>query len=93
MESAMESTGVYWIPVYEVLEDAGLEVIVTNAREARAVPSRKSDADCYSACMLAVFCGPVFVRAGRSRRYARTCGLEKGIWITLPPISSICRRH
>jgi transposase len=40
---AMESTGVYWIPAYEVLEDAGLEVIVTNAREARAVPGRKSD--------------------------------------------------
>jgi len=39
----MESTGVYWVPVYEVLEDRGLEVIVANAREARAVPGRKSD--------------------------------------------------
>lgn len=40
---AMESTGVYWIPVYEVLEGRGLEVIVANAREARHVPGRKSD--------------------------------------------------
>src|SRR5678815_291649 len=40
---AMESTGVYWVPVYEVLEDRGLEVIVANARDARAVPGRKSD--------------------------------------------------
>ena len=40
---AMESTGVYWVPVYEVLEDRGIEVIVANAREARAVPGRKSD--------------------------------------------------
>lgn len=40
---AMESTGVYWVPVYEVLESRGLEVIVANAREARAVPGRKSD--------------------------------------------------
>ena len=40
---AMESTGVYWVPVFEVLEGRGLEVIVTNAREARAVPGRKSD--------------------------------------------------
>ena len=40
---ALESTGVYWVPVYEVLEDRGLEVIVANAREARAVPGRKSD--------------------------------------------------
>jgi transposase len=40
---AMESTGVYWVPVYEVLEGHGIEVIVANAREARAVPGRKSD--------------------------------------------------
>jgi transposase len=40
---AMESTGVYWVPVYEVLESRGIEVILANAREARAVPGRKSD--------------------------------------------------
>lgn len=40
---AMESTGVYWVPVYEVLEERGIEVILANAREARAVPGRKSD--------------------------------------------------
>jgi transposase len=40
---AMESTGVYWVPVYEVLQSRGIEVIVANAREARAVPGRKSD--------------------------------------------------
>jgi transposase len=40
---AMESTGVYWIPVFEILEDRGLEVILANARECKAVPGRKSD--------------------------------------------------
>lgn len=40
---AMESTGVYWVPVFEVLEARGLDVILANAREARAVPGRKSD--------------------------------------------------
>lgn len=40
---AMESTGVYWVPVYEVLEGRGMEVVLANAREARAVPGRKSD--------------------------------------------------
>src|SRR5678815_3498602 len=40
---AMESTGVYWVPVYEVLESAGIEVVVANARDARSVPGRKSD--------------------------------------------------
>lgn len=39
----MESTGVYWVAAYEVLESRGLEVILANAREARAVPGRKSD--------------------------------------------------
>lgn len=40
---AMESTGVYWVAVYEVLESHGINVILANAREARAVPGRKSD--------------------------------------------------
>lgn len=39
----MESTGVYWVAAYEVLESRGLEVVLANAREARTVPGRKSD--------------------------------------------------
>ncbi|OGS98871.1 MAG: hypothetical protein A3F73_02235 [Gallionellales bacterium RIFCSPLOWO2_12_FULL_59_22] len=39
----MESTGVYWVAAYEVLESRGISVILANAREARAVPGRKSD--------------------------------------------------
>ena len=41
--AAMESTGVYWVAVYEILESRGIEVIVANARDARAVPGRKTD--------------------------------------------------
>jgi transposase len=37
----MESTGVYWIPVYEILEQRGFEVILVNARYAKNVPGRK----------------------------------------------------
>lgn len=40
---AMESTGVYWVPVYEILEERGIDVILANAREARSVPGRKTD--------------------------------------------------
>jgi len=40
---AMESTGVYWIPVYEILESKGLEVVLVNARDAKNVPGRKTD--------------------------------------------------
>jgi transposase len=44
---AMESTGVYWIPVYEILEDRGLTVCLVNARHLKHVPGRKSDVqDC-----------------------------------------------
>ena len=39
----MESTGVYWIPVYEILEQRGFEVLVVNARDAKHVPGRKTD--------------------------------------------------
>lgn len=40
---AMESTGVYWVPVYEVLEERGFQVFVVNARHLKNVPGRKSD--------------------------------------------------
>src|SRR6476660_146524 len=40
---AMESTGVYWIPVYEILEARGFEVILVNAQFAQNVPGRKTD--------------------------------------------------
>jgi len=44
---AMESTGVYWIPLYEVLESRGLEVVLTDARQLSRVPGRKTDVlDC-----------------------------------------------
>src|ERR1700704_1005417 len=44
---AMESTYVYWIPVFELLESRGLEVVLVNARQLHNVPGRKTDfSDC-----------------------------------------------
>lgn len=44
---AMESTGVYWIPLYEILEGRGLQVCLVNARHVKNVSGRKSDVlDC-----------------------------------------------
>jgi transposase len=40
---AMESTGVYWIPVFEVLDQRGFDVVLVNARDAKHVPGRKTD--------------------------------------------------
>jgi transposase len=39
----MESTGVYWIPVFELLEARGFAVWLVNARDAKHVPGRKTD--------------------------------------------------
>nr|WP_061509763.1 IS110 family transposase [Endozoicomonas montiporae] len=53
----MESTGIYWIPAFEILESRGLDVKLVNARHVKNVAGRKSDVlDCqwllqlHSAC-------------------------------------------
>lgn len=44
---AMESTGVYWIPLFQILETRGFEVFLVNAQHVKNVPGRKSDvSDC-----------------------------------------------
>lgn len=40
---AMESSGVYWRPIYNLLEGRGIELLVVNARHVKAVPGRKTD--------------------------------------------------
>ena len=44
---AMESTGIYWIPLFQVLEERGFQVYLVNAHYLKCVPGRKSDvSDC-----------------------------------------------
>ncbi|HME31644.1 MAG TPA: IS110 family transposase [Terriglobales bacterium] len=44
---AMESTSVYWIPIYQILEARGLDVCLVNAQHVKNVPGRKTDvSDC-----------------------------------------------
>lgn len=40
---AMESTGVYWIPIYQILDSYGFEIFLVNARHVKNVPGRKTD--------------------------------------------------
>ncbi len=40
---AMEATGVYWLPLYGVLEAAGMEVVMVDGRQTRNLPGRKTD--------------------------------------------------
>lgn len=44
---AMESTGIYWIPLYELLQSRGMDAVLVNARQLKHVPGRKTDVrDC-----------------------------------------------
>lgn len=61
---ALESTGVYWIPVFEVLESRGLEVCLVDTRRLKSVPGRKTDVlDCQWLQQLHTFglLSPAFV--------------------------------
>ena len=43
----MESTGGYWIPLFQILEQRGFEVCLVNARHVKNVPGRRTDvSDC-----------------------------------------------
>jgi transposase len=47
---ALQSTGVYWIPRYDILEERGFEVYLVNARHTKNLPGRKSDVRKASGC-------------------------------------------
>ncbi len=67
---AMESTGVYWIPVFEVLDRAGFEVHLVNPRATKQVSGRKSDVlDCQWIRQLP-----------RGRRMHWCAGARLGVW-------------
>jgi transposase len=70
---ALESTGVYWIPLYQILEDYGFEVKLVNARHVKHVPGRKSDVqDCQWLQQLESF----GLLSGSFRPEARICVLR-----------------
>src|SRR5437762_4619113 len=92
---AMESTGVYWITAYEILEQHGFEVILVNARYAKNVPGRKTDvSDAAWLCQLHSY-GLCYAGASvlmlRSQPCAPICVNESGSLNTPLPISSTCR--
>ena len=88
---AMESTGVYWIPLYELLEARGFEVLLVDARRVKNVPGRKIVSGCNScipmACWPERFAHPrPFVRSGPMPGSGR-------IWcVTRRPIFSTSKR-
>jgi hypothetical protein len=64
----MESTGVYWIPIYEILEQRGFAVSLANARDARHVPGHKSVT--HNGCSAFMSAAEQLPAAGRDRDVA-----------------------
>ena len=80
---AMESTGVYWRPVYEAIEDNCVyieNIVVTNASHMRNVPGRKTDEDDAEGTQLysgMVFCHPALFQNAFSAICAKLHGYIK----------------
>ena len=61
---AMESTGVYWIPLYDIVEERGLRPCLVNARHMKNVPGRRTD---WHACQWLQYLHSVGLRRGAFR--------------------------
>ena len=90
----MESTGVYWIALYELLVERGFEVLLVDARRVRNVPGRKTDVlDCQwlqDHLRIVARCVPSR-RSGLRPAPLLAATLDVG-GLCLPIISSICKR-
>ena len=92
----MESTSVYWIPIFELLDARGFAVLLVNARDAKHVPGRKTDVSdaqwlqrLHSFGLLRAAFGP----KGTLQSCEPTCVNASVCWSTPPHTSSICRKH
>ena len=92
----MESTGVYWIPLFGVLEERGFQVMLVDPRRIKNVPGRKTDVlDCQWLQQLhsyGLLSGPSGL-TGTYAACAATCG-SGSCWCSTPLItSSTCTRR
>ena len=93
---AMESTGVYWIPVFEILEQLGFTVVLVNARDAKHVPGRKTDVTDAQWLQRLHEYGLLRASFRPERRIAALRDYRasaNGYWTMRPRRSNICRRH
>lgn len=93
---AMESTSVFWIPLFQILEDRGFRVCLVNARHVKNVPGRKTDvSDCqwlqylHSVGLLRAS----IVHRKSSAPSVRSADTERAWYRWLLCIFSTCRRH
>ena len=84
---ALESTGVYWIPLFQVLEERGFAVTLVDARQLKRVPGRKSDVlDCQWLQQLHTF---ELLAGAFLRRKAAHLGMPKAITATAYQLARI----
>jgi len=92
---AMESTGVYWIPLYQILETRGVEVCLVNARHVKNVPGRKTD---VQDCQWLQYLHSVGLLRGSFRPPETVCAVRSllrhrdALVQLAPPTPSTCRR-
>src|SRR3954471_24910894 len=92
----MESTSVYWIPIFELLDAQGFTVLLVNARDAKHVPGVRPMSATRSGCSGSIrsgCCGPAFGPKGRLPSCEPMCVSASVCWSTRPHTSSICKRH
>src|SRR5207245_5797757 len=70
---AMESTGVYWIPLYDLLEERGLKPCLVNARHMKNVPGRRTD---WHECQWLQYLHSVGLLRGAFRPEADVCAMR-----------------
>ena len=93
---AMKSTGVYWIPLFQILEKRKIDVPLDNAHHIKNVPGRKTELRTASGsrtCTLAGCCGAHFGRMMKSARSVR-CGVTAITSLnSRPSTCSTCRKR
>jgi len=89
---AMESTGVYWIPPFQILEEHGFEVKLVSARHVKNVPGRKSVSVALSAFIPTGSSPALSAPTTRSVSFGLTGGIGPILSATPPTTSVTCRK-
>jgi hypothetical protein len=93
---ALESTGVYWVPIYELLEQHNIVPYLVNARHVKTVPGRRAIGMMPSGCKSSTRSGcwrPRFARTRRLPHCERWCAIGPNSSSIGRRISCTCRRR
>ena len=86
---ALESTGVYWIPLYEILEQRGIRPCLVNARHMKNVPGAAPTGTSANGCNSCIRSDCCALPSGHNRTFApfeQCCGIEAS-W-SWPPVNT-----